>query len=96
MAGSIPARPGAYSQAALGVGNAAAQQEQLVAEQQILQKSYNHYLGVEEAGKELILYAVGDEALEPLQKLYIGFRDTTVLGMIDHNCDVLPIDLLLS
>jgi hypothetical protein len=64
----------------------AAQQEQLVAEHKILQKSYNDYLGVKAAGKELILYAVGDDALAPLKKLYIGFGDTTVLGMIDHLC----------
>jgi hypothetical protein len=80
----VPADPGAYSQAALGAGNAAALQEQLVAEHKILQKSYNDYLGVKEAGKELILYAVGDDALAPLKKLYISFGDTTVLGMIDH------------
>ena len=55
-----------------------------MAEHKILQKSYNDYLGVEEAGKELILYAVGDDALAPLKKLYIGFRDTTVFGMINH------------
>jgi len=69
----VPTNPGTYSQAALTAGNAAAQQEQLVAEHKILQKSYNDYLGVEEAGKELILYGVGDDALAPLKKLYIGF-----------------------
>ena len=81
---AVPADPGAYSQAALGVGNAAAQREQYVAEHKVLQKSYNDYLGVKEAGKELILYAVGDNALAPLKQLYIGFGDTTVLGMIGH------------
>jgi hypothetical protein len=80
----LPADPGAYSQAALGAGNAAALREQLVAEHKILQKSYNDYLGVKEAGKELILYAVRDDAHAPLKKIYIGFGDTTVLGMIDH------------
>jgi hypothetical protein len=82
----VPADPGAYSQDALTIGNAAAQHEQFVAEHKILQKSYNDYLGVEEAGKELILYAVGDDALAPLKQLYIGFGDTTVLVMIDHLC----------
>ncbi len=76
----IPADPGAYSQDALTVGNAAAQREQFVAEHKILQKSYNDYRGVEEAGKELILYAVGDDALAPLKQLYIGFGDTTGLS----------------
>jgi hypothetical protein len=65
---TVPGDPGAYSQAALGVGNSAALQEQHVAEHKILQKSYNDYLGVEEVGKELILYAVGNNALAPLKK----------------------------
>ena len=47
-------------------------------------KIYADYLGSKEAGKELILYAVGDDALVPLKKLYIGFRDSMVLQMIDH------------
>ena len=54
----VPANPGAYSQAALGAGNAAPQQEQLVAEHKILQKSYNNYLGAKEVGKELILVSI--------------------------------------
>ncbi len=81
---SVPADPGAYSQAALVAGTSAAQREQLVAEHKILLKGYNDYLGAEEAGKELILYAAGDDALAPLKKLYIGFGDTSVLQMIDH------------
>jgi hypothetical protein len=78
--------PGAYLQAALGIGNSTPLQEQHVAEHKILQKSYNDYLGVKEVGKELILYAVGNNALAPLKKLYIGFGDSTVLKMIDHLC----------
>ena len=81
---TAPVDPGAYSAAALGVGNAAAQREQLVAEHKQLQESYACYLGVEEAGKELILYAVGDDALAPLKKQYIGFGDSTILTMLDH------------
>ncbi len=83
---TVPGNPGTYSQAALGVSNSAALREQHVAEHKILQKSYNDYLGVKEAGKELILYAVGNAALAPLKKLYIGFGDLTVLEMIDHLC----------
>ena len=83
---AVPADPGAYSQAALVSGTLAAQRKQLVAEHKILLKGYHDYLGVEEAGKELILYAAGDDALAPLKKLYIGFGDTTVLKMIDHLC----------
>jgi hypothetical protein len=81
---TMPGNPGAYSQAALGIGNSAALQEQHMAEYKILQKSYNDYLGVDEAGKELILYAVDDNVLAPLKKLYIGFGDSTVLKMINH------------
>jgi hypothetical protein len=88
----VPADPGAYSQTALSAGKTAALREQLVAEHNILQKSYNDYLGVEEVGKELILYAVGNDVLAPLKKLYIGFGDTTVLGMIDHLCLKTAID----
>jgi hypothetical protein len=81
---TVPGDPGAYLQAALGVGNSAALQEQHMAEHKILQKSYNDYLGIKEAGKELILFAVGKNALAPVKKLYIGFGDSTVLKMIDH------------
>jgi hypothetical protein len=70
--------------AALTVGNTAALQEQYAAEHKILMKSYNNYLGIKEAGKELILYAAGDNALTPLKKQYIGIGDSTVLMMIDH------------
>ncbi len=83
---TVLGNPGAYLQAALGVGNSAALQEQHVAEHKILQKSYNDYLGIKEAGKELILYAVGNDALAPLKKLYIGFGDSMVFEMIDHLC----------
>jgi hypothetical protein len=47
-------------------------------------ESHANYLKVEEAGKELILYAVGDDGLTPLKKQYIGFGDETVLTMIVH------------
>jgi hypothetical protein len=81
---TVPLDPGAYSADALAAGNAAATREQFVAQHKIEQKSYRDYLSVEEAGKELILYAVGDDAVAPLKKQYIGFGDTTVLQMIDH------------
>jgi hypothetical protein len=68
----------------LGAGNAAAQREQLVAELKILQKSYNDYLGSEEPGKYLILHVVGEDALAPIKKLYIGFGDSTLLQIVRH------------
>ena len=55
-----------------------------MAKHKVKQKSYRDYLSVKEAGKELILYAVGDDTTAPLKKQYIGFGDTTVLAMIDH------------
>jgi hypothetical protein len=81
---TIPADPGTYFMAALAVGNAAALQEQYVAEHKILMKSYNDYLGVEEVGKGLILYAAGNDALALLKKQYIGFGNSTVLSMINR------------
>jgi hypothetical protein len=35
-------------------------------------------------GKELILYAAGNNALAPLKKQYIGFQDLTILAIINH------------
>jgi hypothetical protein len=65
---TLPADPGAYSMQALAIRNTAALQEQYVAEHKILIKSYNNYRDVEEAGKDLILYAAGHDALAPLKK----------------------------
>ena len=81
---TAPADPGSYSAAAMVAGTSAAQREQLVAAHKVAVESHANYLKVEEAGKELILYAVGDDALAPLRKQYIGFRDETVLTMIVH------------
>jgi hypothetical protein len=81
---TVPTNPGAYSVDALNAGNAAATCKQFVAQHKIKHKSYRDYLNVEEAGKELILYAVGNNAVAPLKKQYIGFGDTTVLAMIDQ------------
>jgi hypothetical protein len=57
-----------YSAQVLGMGNVAAQREQFVAEHKAFQASYVDYLGVEEAAKELFLYAVGNNALAPLKR----------------------------
>ena len=81
---TVPGNPGAYSAAALIAGTSAAQREQLVATHKVTIESHASYLKVEEAGKELILYTVGDDALAPLKKQYIGFGDETVLIMIVH------------
>jgi hypothetical protein len=81
---TVPIGPGAYLAEALGAGNAAATHDQFVTQHKIKQKSYSNYLSIKETGKELILHAVGDDAVAPHKKLYIGFCDTTVLQMIDH------------
>jgi hypothetical protein len=79
-----PANPGAYAHAALGAGVSAAQREQIVANHKEAQHSYAKYLGAQEAGKELILYGVGNDALKPLKKQYINFSDATIHTMIKH------------
>jgi hypothetical protein len=81
---TVPTNPGAYSADALNAGNAAATHKQFVAQHKIKQKSCRDFLNVEEAGKELILYAVGDDAVASLKKQYIVFGDMMVLAMINH------------
>jgi hypothetical protein len=63
-----PINPGAYAATALGAGISATQQEQIIANHKDNQMSYAKYLGAQEAGKELILYGVGDNVLAPLKK----------------------------
>jgi hypothetical protein len=81
---AVPTDPGAYSTDAFNATNAAAMRKQFVAQHKIKQKSYRDYLNIKEAGKELILYAAGDDAVAPLKKQYIRFSNTTVLAMINH------------
>jgi hypothetical protein len=81
---TVPINPGAYSADALSAGNVAATRKQFVAQHNIQQKNYRDCLIVKEVGKELILYAVGDDAVAPLKRQYIGFGDTTILAMINH------------
>jgi hypothetical protein len=46
-------------------------------------RSYNDYHGIkEQVGNELILHAAGNDALAPLKKQCISFRDSTVLLVI--------------
>jgi hypothetical protein len=73
-----PANPDVHSAAALVAGVIAAQQEQLVAQHKEAQMAYADYLGTQEAGKELLLYGVGVDALAPLKKQYINFGDSTI------------------
>jgi hypothetical protein len=55
--------PGAYAAAALAAGVSMAHQEQITAQHKETQTAYTKYLGAQEAGKELLLYSIGDDAL---------------------------------
>ncbi len=79
-----PANPGAYAAAALVAGVSAAQWEQLVVQHKEEQTAYANYLGLQEAGKELLLYGVGNDALAPSKKQYVDFGDATIHSMLLH------------
>ncbi len=81
---AAPVNPGAYAFMALAAGVSAAQRKQIVAQHKEEQMSYANYLGSQEAGKELLLYGIGDDALEPLKKQYINFGNATIHLMILH------------
>ncbi len=81
---AVPENPGAYAAVALSTNVSAAQCKQIVARHKEEQTLYANYLGVQEAGKELLLYGMGDDALAPLKKQYINFGDTTIHSMILH------------
>ncbi len=93
---AAPQHPGVYAAAALNAGVSAAQRKQLVANHKEEQVSYTEYLGAQEAGKELILYGVGDDTLAPLKKQYINFGDATVHLMIKHLCNKTAIKMTTS
>ena len=46
--------------------------------------AYTEYLGAQEAGKELLLYGIGDDALALLKNQYINFGNSTIHSMIQH------------
>ncbi len=54
--------------------------------------AYTEYLSAQEAGKELLLYGIGDDALAPLKKQYINFGNATIHSMIQHLCEKTAID----
>jgi hypothetical protein len=93
---AAPGNPGAYAAAALAPGVSAAQQEQLVAQHKEEQTAYADYLGLQEAGKELLLYGVGDDALASLRKQYINFGDSTIHLMILHLREKMAIKMTTS
>jgi hypothetical protein len=91
-----PANPGAYSATALVAGVSAAQQEQLIAQHKEAQTTYTDYIGAQEARKELLLYAVGTDALGPLKKQYINFGNATIHSMILHLGEKTAIKMTMS
>ena len=91
-----PVNPGAHAAAALVAGVSAAQREQLVAQHKEEQTAYADYLGSQEAGKELLLYGVGDNALVPLKKQYINFGHATIHSMILHLREKMAIKMTTS
>ncbi len=81
---------------ALNAGISAAHQEQLVANHKEEQVGYIEYLRAQEAGKELILYSMGNDTLAPLKKQYINFGDTTLHSIIKHMRDKTAIKMTTS
>jgi hypothetical protein len=81
---TAPVNPGMYAATALAAGISAAQREQIFVQHKEEQMAYTNYLGSQEAGKELLLYSIGDDALAPLKKQYINFADATIHAMILH------------
>jgi hypothetical protein len=79
-----PVNPGAYTATALAAGVSVAHREQIIAQHKETQMAYTEYLGAQEAGKELLLYGVGNDALALLKKQYINFGNTTIHSMTLH------------
>ncbi len=88
--------PGAYAATALTTGVSAAQRKQIITQHKEEQMAYANYLGSQEAGKELLLYGVGGNALTPLKKQYINFGNATIHLMILHLQEKMVIKMTTS
>ena len=84
---AIVVDPGAYSQAALAHGTAAAQREQIVAKHTRLQTDYNNYITVQQVSKDFIIYALGELAIAALKKPYVGYSNSLVQKIFNHLYD---------
>ncbi len=93
---TAPVNPGAYAATALAAGVSAAQHKQIAAQHKEEQMAYANYLGSQEAGKELLLYGIGDNALAPLKKQYINFGNATIHSMILHLLEKTAIKMTMS
>ncbi len=58
--------------------------------------AYTKYLGAQEAGKELLLYSVGNDGLAPLKRQYINFGNATIPSIILHLCKKMAIKMTTS
>jgi hypothetical protein len=61
-----------------------------------MQMAYTEYLGTQEAGKELLLYGIGNNALAPLKKQYINFCNATIHSIVQHLCEKMAIKMTTS
>ena len=52
-----------------------------------MQTAHTKYLGAQEAGKEHLLYGIGNDALALLKKQYINFGNATIYSKILHLCE---------
>jgi hypothetical protein len=91
-----PVNQGVYAVAALAAGVSMARQEQITVQLKEMQMAYTKYLGAQEAGKELLLYGIGDDALAPLKKQYINYGDGTIHSMIQHIWEKMAIKMTIS
>ena len=73
---AAPTDQGAYYATAINVANAATREQQ-VAKHKCKHNNYHVYLGVIAGGNDLIIYAVGEDALEPLKEEWVGFGDVS-------------------
>ncbi len=58
--------------------------------------AYTKYLGAQEAGKELLLYGIGNDALVLLKKQYINFGNATIHSIIQDLREKMAIKMTTS
>jgi len=81
------ADPGAYDPAALAAGALAAQREQIVTNHKRLKTDYQSYLTVQQVSKDLIIFALGELAIQALKKPYVAYSNSTVHDIFTHLYD---------
>ena len=66
---------GAYNPAVIANASSATNRYQMEAQHYLKNYKYQRYLGIETGTKEIIKYAVGNDALAPLKKQFIKFGE---------------------